>query len=311
MNEYGRIAIKVTWNCIIINVLLTSFKLFAGFYARSAAMVSDAVHSLSDIFSSFVVIIGIKLASKQPDKEHRYGHERMECVAAIILAVILFAVGAAIGYSGLEKIFAGNFEELVIPGVMALAAAAGSIIIKEAMYWYTRIAANKINSAVLLADAWHHRSDSLSSIGSFAGIFGARLGFPVLDSVASVVICVFILKVGFDVFKDAVEKMTDRSCDDETIEKFKKVILSQKDVINIDQLRTRLFGNKIFVDVEISCDGSATLAEAHNVSQHVHDAIEKQFPEVKHCMVHVNPANITDDKMPDTAANYLPQGGTA
>ena len=290
MNEqYEHTAIKVSRDCIIGNVFLTAFKLFAGIYAHSAAMVSDAVHSLSDILGSFIVIIGIKLASKKSDKEHLYGHERMECVAAIILAVILFVTGIAIGYPGVEKIIFGKSEELVVPGVLALAAAIVSIVLKEAMYWYARIAAKKINSAALMAEAWHHRSDALSSIGSFAGIFGARLGFPILDPVASVIICLFILKVAVDIFKNAVEKMTDKSCGDEVIEELKKVILSQKDVIKIDQLKTRLFGNRIYVDVEISCDGDVTLAEAHNVSERVHDAIETKFPAVKHCMVHMNP----------------------
>jgi cation diffusion facilitator family transporter len=290
-DEYERIAIKVTWDCVIGNIFLTAFKFFAGFQASSAAMISDAVHSLSDIFGAFIVVIGVRLASKKSDKEHLYGHERMECVAAIILAVILFVVGIAIGYPGVEKILTGNSEKFVVPGVLALVAAVVSIVLKEAMYWYTRAAAKKIDSTALMAEAWHHRSDALSSVGSFAGIFGARLGFPILDSAASVVICLFILKVAVDIFKNAVGKMTDRSCDDEVLEEFQKVIMSQKGVIKIDRLDTRLFGNRIYVDVEISCDGNVTLIEAHNVSQRVHDAIENRFPKVKHCMVHVNPVS--------------------
>lgn len=292
--EFEQIAVKVSRNCIIGNLILTAFKLFAGIYAHSAAMVSDAVHSLSDVFGTMIVIIGVKLASKKPDKDHLYGHERMECVAAIILSVILFIVGIAIGYPGVKKIISGHYETLVVPGFLALVAAVVSIVLKEAMYWYTRIAAKKIDSTALMAEAWHHRSDAFSSIGSFAGIWGARWGFPILDSVASVLICLFILKVAVDIFKDAAGKMTDKSCEDEVVEEFRKVILSQKGVVRIDQLKTRIFGNRIYVDVEIGCDGNTILAEAHNVSHSVHNAIELQFPKVKHCMVHINPVSMPD-----------------
>ncbi len=284
-----QIAIEISRNSIIINILLTIFKLFAGIFSKSSAMVSDAVHSASDVFSTIIVIIGIKFSNKASDKEHQYGHERMECVAAIILAVILCATGAGIGYSGIAKIAADNYEKLSIPGKLALIAAVISIIAKESMYWYTRTGAKKINSGALMADAWHHRSDALSSIGSFAGILGARMGFPILDPLASIVISAFIIKAAIDIFIDAIGKMTDRACDDEFVEKVKEVIQNQKGVITIDQIKTRLFGDKVYIDVEIGTDGNATLREAHEVAQKVHDIIEKSFPIVKHCMVHVNP----------------------
>jgi len=288
-----QIAMRVSWVCIVGNVLLSAFKLFAGIFGHSAAMLSDAVHSLSDVFSTFIVIIGIKLANQKPDKEHPYGHERMECIAAILLAAILFATGLGIGAAGMQKVIAGNYEELVVPGVLALAAAVVSILVKEAMYWYTRSAAKKVDSGALMADAWHHRSDAFSSVGSFIGILGARLGFPFLDPVACIVICLFIIKAAFSIFMDAIGKMTDKSCNDETVKEIREVILAQKDVIRIDRLRTRLFGDKIYVDVEISTDGGATLYEAHDVAQQVHDRIEATFPKVKHCMVHMNPVDLS------------------
>jgi len=157
------------------------------------------------------------------------------------------------------------------------------------VFRYTIAAANKINSDALRADAWHSRSDALTSIGSFAGILGARMGFPVLDSVASVVICLFILKVALDIFQNATKKMTDKACDDETIEQMRGIALSQKDVLGVDLIKTRVFGDRIYVDMEISSDGDATLHEAHTAAQSVHDAIEAHFPKVKHCMIHVNP----------------------
>ena len=284
-----QIALQVARNCIIVNGTLAAFKLFAGIFAQSAAMVADAVHSMSDVFSTIIAMVGVKLANQKSDMEHPYGHERFECVAAIILAVILFLTGSGIGWAGLQKMMAGNYEDIVTPGFLALAAAFISIVTQETMYWYTRMGAKKIDSGALMAAAWHHRSDALSSVGSFVGILGARLGFTVLDPIASVVICVFILKVALDIFRDAVGKMTDKACDAETTDEISKVIFAQESVDGIDQLKTRLFGNKIYVDAEIRVDASVTLKEAHVVAQRVHDAIENQFPKVKHCMVHVNP----------------------
>lgn len=291
VSEKERIGVKVTRDCIIGNVLLSAFKLFAGISAHSGAMLSDAVHSLSDVFSAFIVILGVKMANQQSDKEHPYGHERMECVAAVILSVILFATGAGIGYSGILKILSGNYGGFTVPGGLALLAAVVSIVVKEGMYWYTVAAARKTDSGALMAGAWHHRSDALSSIGSFAGILGARSGFPVLDPVAAVVICLFIIKAAASIFIDAMGKMTDRACGDEFIGEAREVILAQRGVVKIDRLMTRLFGDKIYVDVEIGIDCAVSLHDAHDVAQRVHDAIEASFPKVKHCMVHMNPFN--------------------
>lgn len=283
------IAMKVSAVSIIVNILLSVIKLVAGIIAKSGAMISDAIHSASDVFSTFVVMIGVSVSSRQSDKDHPYGHERLECVASIILAVVLAVTGLGIGADGIEKITSGNYSELAVPGILALIAAVVSIIVKECMYWYTRAAAKKINSGALMADAWHHRSDALSSIGSFAGIFGARLGFPVLDPAASVLICIFIEKAAVDIFKDAVDKMVDKSCNDETVDKMKEIILSVEGVKGIDEIKTRLFGSKIYVEVEILMNASCTLIESHDTAEEVHMTIENNFPDVKHCTVHVNP----------------------
>ena len=283
------VAMKVSAVSITVNLALSLLKLLAGLFAKSGAMISDAVHSASDVFSTLVVIVGVKLAGKKPDKEHPYGHERMECVASVILAVVLAATGFGIGMSGIEKITSQDSAELAVPGALALVAAVVSVIVKELMFHYTKRAANKINSGALMADAWHHRSDALSSVGSFAGILGARMGFPVLDPLASVIICVFIEKAAIEIFRDAVDKMIDKACDEEQVEKMRSVILSTEGVLGIDELKTRLFGSKIYVEVEILMDAGKTLVEAHDTAEQVHDAIEEAFPEVKHCMVHVNP----------------------
>lgn len=282
-------AMHVSWVSIIVNIILSLGKLMAGIFASSGAMISDAVHSASDVFSTIVVMIGVKISGKEPDEQHQYGHERLECVASIILAVILFETGLTIGIGAIKTIIGGNYDSLQVPGMLALIAAIVSIAIKEWMYWYTRAAAKKINSGALMADAWHHRSDALSSVGAFIGIGGAMLGFPVMDSVASVVICIFIVKAAIDIFRDAIDKMIDRSCDSETVEKIRSIVESNEDVVKIDSLQTRLFGNKMYVDMEITLDGNMTLTESHNVAEEIHLSIEKEFPLVKHCMVHVNP----------------------
>lgn len=286
-----KLAMHVSLVTILGNLVLSVFKLAAGIIAHSGAMVSDAVHSASDVLSTFVVIAGVKLSGMASDKEHPYGHERFECVAAILLAVMLAATGIGIGWTGIRNI-TGDSSALTVPGGLALVAAVISIVSKEAMYWYTRAAAKKIGSSALMADAWHHRSDALSSIGSFVGILGARLGLPVLDPIASVVICVFILKAAFDVFRDAVSKMTDRACSDEVENQMRQAVLAQDGVLGVDRLKTRLFGDRVYVEVEISADAQAPLEQAHEVATRVHDAMEDQFPVVKHCMVHVNPMQL-------------------
>ncbi|MGM9551180.1 MAG: cation diffusion facilitator family transporter [Clostridia bacterium] len=293
-NEFQKVANKVSMTTIIGNVALSLVKLLAGIIAHSSAMISDAVHSASDVFSTIMVIIGIKLSAKEADKEHPYGHERMECVAANILAMILFITGLGIGSKALENILSGDYTTLQVPGVFALVVAILSIVTKELMYRYTRYYAKKIDSGALMADAWHHRSDAFSSIGALIGILGARLGFPVMDSIASLVIFIFIAKAAFDIFKDAMDKMIDHACDDETEREIYDCVMKNEKVLGIDLLQTRIFGNKIYIDVEIQADASYTLQEAHNIAEAVHDDIEQNFPKVKHIMVHVNPAKIEE-----------------
>lgn len=287
--NFEKTAVKVSMVSIIGNIILSVLKLLAGIIANSGAMISDAVHSASDVFSSIVVIIGVRLSAKKSDKEHPYGHERMECVAAIILAVVLLVTGLFIGEGTIETLASGEINKLEVPGVLALIAAAVSIAVKESMFWYTRHYAKLLDSGAVMADAWHHRSDALSSVGALIGIAGARMGIPVLEPVASLVICVFILKAAYDIFKDAVDKMVDHSCGDETEEALRQCAMSQDGVKGVDLLHTRIFGNKIYVDIEIKMDGGKTLSEGHETAEKVHNEIERNFPKVKHIMVHVNP----------------------
>ena len=216
----------------------------------------------------------------------------MECVSSIVLAGMLLVTGLGIGITGARDIVKSTSGgTIAIPGTLALIAAVVSIVVKEWMFWYTRGAAKKINSGALMADAWHHRSDALSSIGAFVGIFGARLGYPILDPIASIVICVMIAKASIDIFRDAIDKMVDHSCDAKTEEFMKREILKVPGVRRVDLLKTRLFGSKMYVDIEIAADGSISLFDAHDIAENVHHTIENKFKDVKHCMVHVNPIN--------------------
>lgn len=290
MKNNEKIAIKVSVISIILNCLLTLIKFISGVISKSSAMISDSVHSLSDVLSTFVVIIGVKISNKKADSDHPYGHERIECVSAIILSGMLFIIGALIGINGIKNVT--NSSNLVMPGVLALIASIISIISKEAMYQYIIRVSKKINSAALKADAWHHRSDALSSIGSFIGILGSRLGFKIFDPLASVIISLCIIKVSIDIFKDAIDKMVDKSCDKEVIDKVISVIEKNESVKNIDDIKTRQFGNKAYVDVEISVDENLLLKDAHKVAEEIHNSVENEINIVKHCMVHVNPYEV-------------------
>ena len=275
---------------IIGNVLLAAFKLFAGIFGHSGAMVSDAVHSLSDVFATFIALIGVRLSKRQEDAEHPYGHERFECVASLILGLILAGTGLGIGYKSIGKLFFEHSAQEV-PTMLPLIAALVSIIVKEGMFRYTMHYAKMLDSAAFQADAWHHRSDALSSVGAFIGIALAKLGYPMMDPIASLLICVLILKVAFDIVRDALNQMLDTSCDKAFETDLRGFIEEKPGVKHIDLLHTRQFGNKIYVDLEIAVDRNMSLVDAHAIAESIHGSIEQRYPKVKHVMIHVNPEN--------------------
>lgn len=281
---------KLSLVSVLGNAVLSGFKLFAGVTGHSSAMISDAIHSFSDVLTTIIAWIGVKLSKKASDANHPYGHERLESIASFILGAVLMITGLGIGKVGIENILSGNYASLAVPSAIALVAAVVSIIGKEAMYWYTRYYAKLINSSAFLADAWHHRSDAFSSIGSLIGIAGAMMGFPVLDSVASVVICLFIIKVACDIIKDASTKLLDTSCGEAYEKQISDYVAAQNGVIGVDLLRSRMFGNKVYVDLEIRVDGNKCLRDAHAVAEKVHANVEQKFSDVKHVMIHVNPS---------------------
>lgn len=285
------IGIKVSKTTIIGNIILSIVKVVVGVFSNSNAMIADGIHSFSDVISTIGVIIGLKLSSKPADKEHPYGHERIESLSSLLLSIMLFIIALGIGISGIKDILNKSF---VIPGSLAIFAALFSIITKEWMYFYTIKYANMIDSASLKADAWHHRSDSLSSIGALLGIIGARMGFPLLDPLASLLICIMIIKVSYDIVKQSMSQLIDESAKDDIIYEITSKINSIDDIKKIDSIKTRLHSTRIYVDVEISVDASLTVEEGHDIAMKVHNLIEEN-KKIKHCMVHINPFILTSD----------------
>lgn len=288
-NSYQSAVGKVSVIGIAGNLLLAAFKFLAGILGHSSAMLSDALHSASDIAGGIIVMIGVSFSEKQADKEHPYGHERIECIASILLAVLLLIAGLAMGYSAAQSIVSGEYRTAAAPGRIALIAACVSIAVKEAMFRYTMARAKKLDSGALRAEAWHHRSDALSSIGSLAGVLGARLGAPILDPAAGLVICLFILKAAYDIFREAVERMTDHSGGEELEQSIRECVAEYPEIRGVDLLRTREFGRMVYVDLEIRMDGSLSLEASHGAAERLHDELEARFPRVKHVMIHVNP----------------------
>lgn len=287
-DERLSIGVKVSKNTIKGNIILGIGKVICGVIGTSTAIIADGIHSLSDVFTTIGVIIGLKLSSKEADEGHPYGHERIENISSLFLSIVLFMVAIGIGYSGIRNIITDNYT---IPGTLALIAAVVSILVKEWMYFYTIKYAKKFNSSSLKADAWHHRSDSLSSIGALIGIIGARMGYPILDPLVAVIICVIIVKVSYDICSQSIVQLIDSSASKKEIEDITSKILAIEGVIKIDNLKTRQYSNKLYVDVDISVDSSLTVKEGHDIAMKVHNEIEKNS-DIKHCMVHVNPYNI-------------------
>ena len=284
--ENYKLGVKTSWITAIINIILAAFKVIAGIIGNSSAMIADGIHTSSDILTTFVVLIGLKISSKEADKDHPYGHEKYESVFAKILSMLLLLTGIFIGYESIKILING---EIKAPKLIALVAALLSIIIKEGMYWYTIKVAKKIKSISMEADAWHHRSDAFSSIGTFAGVLGARLGFPALDPIAGIIVSIFVIKVGVDLYIKSVKELVDESASEETIQIIKNKIQSIDGVRGVKELKTRIFGNKIYVDVEIFVDPYITVKEGHDISEIVHDQLEKDIEDIKHCMVHIEP----------------------
>ena len=289
---------KVGVTTIVFNLLLSICKVVGGLLAASSSLVSDGVHSASDVFSTIVVLIGAKISKKAPDKKHPFGHERFESIGSIILSFILCATALVLGYTGVKSIIDYVNGETVIRGVdfltyLALSFAILSILVKGWMFIYTYRVAKRIDSSILKADAFHHLTDSLSSFGSLLGIIGLIIGgmWSILDPIASIIIAIFILKVGYDIAISAVNQVVDKAAPEEFEEQIKEIVSSFKEIVRLNSLKTRMFGNMYYIEIEIAVDDNLTVKEGHEIAKRLHDTIEERFENVKHCMVHIDPAS--------------------
>ncbi len=287
MNHH-QTALRISLLNMVLNAVLAALKLTVGWICGSEALVSDGVHSVTDVFSSFVVLIGVRLSARSCDGEHPYGHERMECVAAVLLSLLIGLTGAGIGISGIGSVLRADLET-DSPGGVALAVAIVSIAVKEIMFRYTRRAAQKSGSGALLADAWHMRTDALSSVGGFIGVLGANLGYAVLDPIAAVVISGLILKAAVSIFADAMRKMTDRSCDFQLQTAIKACVCEHEAVLETHELKTRLFGNRIMGEITVTVDGSISCRQAFDVARMIEKTVCERFEDVKVFSVHICP----------------------
>lgn len=285
MEDY-KLGVKTSWITVLVNVVLSAFKILAGVIGNSSAMIADGAHTLSDVLTTFVVLLGLKVSSKEADEEHPYGHEKYESVFAKILSILLLLTGIFIGYEAIKVLISGEFRK---PKLIALIAAFLSIVIKEGMYWYTIKVARKIKSISMEADAWHHRSDAFSSIGTFMGILGAQLRFPALDPIAGIIVSFFVIKVGVGLYIKSVKELVDESASYDIVQKIKDIATAVDGVREIKNLKTRVFGNKIYVDIEILVDSHISVKSGHDIAEKVHDKLEIEMTDIKHCMVHIEP----------------------
>lgn len=276
---------------LILNSMLAGGKLAVGIVFKSAAVLSDSVHTLSDSFTTILVIIGVKISHVPADKGHNYGHEKIEAVFSTILAIILFITGLTLLIDTINKLITGAVPTVFSPLLLIVTFA--SILFKEIMYNYTMHYAKKYNSLSLKADAWHHRSDSISSVAVLIGILVAMI-FPNLafaEQIAAIIVSLLIIKVSIEIYFKSIEKLIDKAADFETVKKISKIVMDVPGVIRIDSLKTRMSTYKMYVDIEIAAEGNLSLFKAHEIAEQVHDILENKYTEfnIKHINVHVNP----------------------
>ena len=284
---------RVTIVGSVVNLLLVVFKFVAGLLGRSSAMIADAVHSLSDFVTDIVVIVFVNISGKPEDEDHRYGHGKYETLATVIIALALFAVGVGILVDGAKDVAAVvNGAVLPAPSMIALIAAALSIVAKELLYRYTAHVGRKLDSQAVVANGWHHRSDAFSSIGVLVGIGGAMLlgeKWRVLDPLAAIVVSAFIIKVAVDLIKPCLDELLERSLPAEVEQEIEQIILSEEGVTSPHHLRTRRIGNRYAIEVHIRMDGNLTLSEAHRITTAVEQKLKSRYGSATHVGIHTEP----------------------
>lgn len=298
LTEREKAIYQVTWAGSFVNFLLVVFKFIAGILGHSAAMIADAVHSLSDFATDIVVLIFTRISNKPQDKNHDYGHGKYETLATAIIGIVLFAVGAGICWNGLraiQTVWQGG--RLPVPGMLAFAGSIISIVSKELIYRYTIHVGRKINSSAVIANAWHHRSDAFSSIGTAMGIGGAiALGesWSVLDPMAAVIVSFFIMKVSVQLLKPCVDELTEKSLPDEIEKEICLIAENTPGVSAIHNLRTRRIGNHYAIEMHVRMDGHLTLYEAHAKASVIENKLKEKYGNETHVGIHVEPVKDAD-----------------
>ncbi len=271
---------------ILMNILLLIIKIIAGLMVNSTALIADGLHSGSDVITSIGVIIGMVMAQKPRDEEHHYGHEKIETITTFLLSVVLIYVGIKIGYSAFIAIIQKKEVHFTY---FALFAAFISIVIKEVQYRIVFKIGTKEQSQALIADAWHHRSDALSSVASFIGILGSKYGIYILDSLAGLAVSAIVIKVGIEIFIDCFQQLIDISIHTDEIDNIKDIIVNKTDTKNISDIRTRQHGSKVFVDIKICVNPDISVCEGHEIAKEVENIIKEEIKNVKDVIVHVDP----------------------
>lgn len=292
-NSRQREIYRVTIVGSVVNLLLLIFKFVAGIVGHSAAMVADSVHSLSDFVTDIVVILFVRLSGRPADEDHDYGHGKFETLATLFVSLVLLGVAVMLFVNGVVDIVSAlHGEKLETPGLVALIAAAASIVIKEILYRYTVRCGKKVNSQVVVANAWHHRSDALSSIGVLVGVSGAMLlggSWSILDPIAATIVSVFIAKVAYNLLMPSLEELLERSLPKEVEQRILDIILSVDGVSSPHHLRTRRIGNAYAIEVHIRMDGDMTLAQSHVVTTTVERLLKQEFGDSTHVGIHTEP----------------------
>lgn len=285
---------KITIIGSAVNFLLLVFKFFAGIVGHSAAMLADAVHSLSDFITDIIVIVFVRISNKPEDKGHDYGHGKYETLATAIIGILLLCVGFGIFWNGATTIYGFlHGEPLEAPRMLALVAALVSIVLKEALYRYTVVVGKKLNSQAVIANAWHHRSDALSSVGTAVGIGGAILlgdRWRVLDPVAAVIVSFFIMKVSVQLLIPCVDELLEKSLPDDVEKEIEQTALSFPGVSQPHHLRTRRIGSYYAIELHVRMDGRISLEEAHRTATAIENKLKEMFGKGTHVGIHVEPA---------------------
>lgn len=278
---------KVTMLSIVLNIILAILKMLAGILGNSTAIIADGLHTASDIVTSIGILVGNKISRKPRDKEHQYGHEKAESLVSFTLAAVLILIAIKIGFDGITVLF--SLDELQVPTVLPLIMSIVSIVVKEYQYQITIKVAKRINSSSLKADAWHHRSDALSSIAAFIGIGGAILGIKILDPIASVIVAIVVVKVGIDILKSSCNELMDSSINENDIKKINDIVNDYNKVYGIKDIKTRKYGSVAFIDMSIFVDNNESLEEAHEIADDIEKEIINKLNYIKDINIHIEP----------------------